>query len=551
MHTVELRLPVRDAPPPQGHDATVVAAAAGALAVPLARIAAVVIRKRSTDLRKRREPAWVLRCEVFLTDEALPELGVPPLLRKFQLARPARDLHPIIVGMGPAGQFAAIVFAEAGVKCTIVDRGAAVEARNLHVRDLRVKGELNAESNLCFGEGGAGTYSDGKLYTRSKNPLVRDVYERFVAMGASPDILVQAHPHIGTNRLIPMAKVLRVALQEAGHDLRFCAKMTDLLIQPGEPPRVTGVRLEDGTELTGGPVILATGHSARDTYRMLAQRGVALQRKDFSIGARVEHPQALVDEVQLGELAGNPAIGPAEYFLAQTVWQPGQTQRGVYSFCMCPGGFVLPSPTSLERLNVNGMSNSNRGSGLANAALVAQLFGSEFYLEQPGDLDDDPDFGVHVAGGALLGLAVQDRLERACFQAGGGGYHAPAQRLIDFVQGMDSADLPQKYSYRPGLVTGRIDRLLPSRIVKALQQGARQVDRQQLRGYLSQEAIIVGVETTTSSPVRVPRGEDRQSVSHLGLYPCAEGAGYAGGIVSSAIEGMEAARAILGAAGLL
>jgi uncharacterized FAD-dependent dehydrogenase len=353
--------------------------------------------------------------------------------------------------------------------------------------------------------------------------------------------------------LIPMMKPLRTALLEAGHDLRFGAKMADLLVQPGERPRVIGVVLDDGTEVQGGPVILATGHSARDTYRMLARRGVALERKDFAIGARVEHPQALVDAVQLGDLAGHPALGAAEYFLAQSVYQPSAEggPRGVYSFCMCPGGFVLPSPTSEGRLNVNGMSNANRGSGLANAALVAQLPAREFYLETPGDLDDDPDFGMHVAGGALLGVALQDRLERACFQAGGGSYHAPAQRLQDFVRGVDSADLPEKYTYRPGWTPGRLDRLLPARIVRAMQQGARQVDQHQLRGYLSRDAVIVGVETTTSSPVRVPRGEDRQSVSHEGLYPCAEGAGYAGGIVSSAIEGMEAARAVLVAAGVV
>lgn len=215
---------------------------------------------------------------------------------------------------------------------------------------------------------------------------------------------------------------------------------------------------------------------------------------------------------------------------------------------MCPGGFILPSPTALNHLNVNGMSNDKRSSDFANAALVAQLGAEEFYLEKPGDLDADPDFGRHVADGALLGLALQGRLERACFDAGSGLYKAPAQRLVDFVSGSDSKSLPKKYSYRPGLVTGRVDKLLPSRIAKALQQGARQVERSQLRGYLSQEALIVGVETTTSSPVRIVRGDDRQSISHADLYPCAEGAGYAGGIVSSAIEGLLAAEAILSAA---
>jgi hypothetical protein len=515
----ELHLPIGDGPAPGERDAAVLQAAADAIGGP---VAGVHIERRSTDLRKRREPKWVLRCRVFPPGEPRPERQLPPLLRKQTLARPATQT-PIVVGMGPAGLFAAIAFAEAGVRCVVVDRGAAVEERNLHVRDLRTKGELHAESNLCFGEGGAGTYSDGKLYTRSKHPLVRDVLERLVALGGDPDLLVAAHPHAGTNRLIPMMKPLRAGLCEAGHDLRFGRRMDDLLIRDG---RVVGVRLDDGAELLG-PVILATGHSARDTYRMLYERGIALQRKDFAIGARVEHPQALVDAVQQGPLAGHPALGPAEYFLQQQVGS-----RGVYSFCMCPGGFVLPSPTQLGRLNVNGMSNSNRGSGFANAALVAQLPAAEF--------PDDPDWP-----GPLAGVGLQERLEIACFQAGGGGYVAPAQRLVDFVRGVDSRDLPERFTYRPGLVPGRIDRLLPARIVYAMQQGARQVDRQQLRGYLSREALIVGVETTTSSPVRIPRGEDRQSVSHPGLYPCAEGAGYAGGIVSSAIEGFEAAQAVL------
>ena len=310
---------------------------------------------------------------------------------------------------------------------------------------------------------------------------------------------------------------------------------------------MVGVVLADGSELRGGPVILATGHSARDTYAMLARRGVAMQRKDFAIGARVEHAQSLIDAAQLGPLAGHPQIGAAEYSLAQTV----SGNRGVYSFCMCPGGFVLPSPASLLRLNVNGMSNAGRNSDFANAALVAQLPAAEFWLDQPGDLDDDPDFGSHVAGGALAGVALQDRLERAAYLAGGGAYVAPAQRLVDFVQGRDSTDLPSQVSYRPGLQVARVDRLLPARISQAMAQAARLIDRGSLRGYLSHDALILGVETTTSSPVRVLRGADRQSVSHRDLYPCAEGAGYAGGIVSSAIEGMVSAYVALASRGLL
>ena len=341
MKTVDFRLPIApatqaDLAQPEAaalHAQTeLVAAAAAALHLPPDAVASVVVRKRSLDVRRHRQAAWALRCDVRLAGESAPPERVPALLQPLHIARNAPDLHPIIVGMGPAGLFAALAFADAGVRCTLLDRGQAVEARNLHVRDLRVHGQLHAESNLCYGEGGAGTYSDGKLYTRSKNPLVRPVYERLVALGAGPEILVDAHPHVGTNRLIPMMKVLRHALQDAGHELRFGARMDDLLIQHGDLPRVVGVRLADGTELRGGPVILATGHSARDTYKMLAGHGIAMVRKDFAIGARVEHPQALIDRAQLGELAGHPAIGAAEYFLAQTV--PGERGgRGVYSFC--------------------------------------------------------------------------------------------------------------------------------------------------------------------------------------------------------------------------
>ncbi|MBM4341900.1 MAG: hypothetical protein FJ100_00785 [Deltaproteobacteria bacterium] len=543
MHTVDVALPiVRGGPAPETHP-DLRAAVAQASGVPLGDLGVCAVRRRAMDLRKRHRPLWILRIDAFLASETPPDDALPPLLRPHRLAHDVSGCRPVVVGMGPAGLFAALAFADAGIRCTIVDRGEAVEPRSLKVRDLRVHGQLDPESNLCFGEGGAGTYSDGKLYTRSKHPWVRLVYERLVALGADRDILVAAHPHIGTNYLIRMLRVLRAALVEAGHDLRFGRRVDDLITAADGPgQRVVGVRLDDGTELQATAVVWATGHSARDTYQMLARRGVALQRKDFAIGARVEHPQALVDGIQLGGLAGDATVGASEYFLRQTA----PSGRGAYSFCMCPGGLVLPTPTRAERLNVNGMSNANRGSGFANAAWVAQVAAGEFYWDQPGDLDRDPEFGAHVAGGALVGLALQDRLEAACFAQGGGGYVAPAQRLTDFVAGRPSADLPPRSTFRPALAAGRIDRLLPSRIVADLQAAARQVDRAQMRGWLSAEAAIVGVETTTSSPVRILRNADRQSVSHPGLYPCAEGAGYAGGIVSSAIDGLEAARALIG-----
>ncbi len=553
MKTVELHLPVGDLPPPGEDDSQLVAAAAFACGVAVTAVAGVRVRRRSLDARRRnhRPASWVVRCDVYLDDEFPPGVDLPTLLRPRRLARPAGDLRPIIVGMGPAGLFAALAFADVGVACTLLERGPEVERRNLDVRDLRVHGALQPESNLCYGEGGAGTYSDGKLYTRSKDPLVREVYERLVALGIDRSVLVEAHPHVGTNRLIPMMPRLRLALREAGHDLCFDARVDDLVVDDASGgPRVVGVRLADGRELIGGPVLLATGHSARDTYAVLARHGVAMAAKDFAVGTRVEHPQALIDRAQLGDLAGHPHVGAAEYFVAQQV-ASADGVRGVYSFCMCPGGFVLPSPTRLDHLNVNGMSNAGRGGRFGNAALVTQVPCDEMYLHEPGDLDDDPEFGVHVAGGALLGLALQGQLERAAFAAGGGGYRAPAQPLVAFVEGLGAAPLATRTSYRPGVEAFDISALLPARVVAALRQGARQIDRRQLRGYLSGEAVVIGVETTTSSPVRILRGADRQSVSHAGLFPCAEGAGYAGGIVSSAVDGLRTARTLLAAGGWL
>ena len=492
----------------------------------------------------------MLRCDVFDHQERPPNLALPPLIRPRKLARSHGELQPIIIGMGPAGLFAALAFADCGVACTIIERGAAVERRNLHVRDLRTKGQLEPESNLCFGEGGAGTYSDGKLYTRSRSRRVREVYERLVALGISDTILVDAHPHVGTNRLIPMMSVLREALREAGHELLFDARVTDLVLQEAATrSQVTGVRLADGREIMGGPVILSAGHSARDTYLMLARHGVAMEAKPLAIGARIEHPQSLIDQVQLGRLAGHPAIGAAEYFVSQKV-ATERGPRGVYSFCMCPGGFILPTPTMPGHLNVNGMSNAGRGGRFANAALVVQVGVDDLHLETPGDLDDHPLYGRHVAGGALIGLALQSALERRAFEAGGGGYVAPAQLLTAFVSGSGESELPARTSYRPGLKAAELRDVLPRALVGALARGAQQIERRQLRGYLSAEAVIMGVETTTSSPVRVLRGDDRCSISHEGLWPCAEGAGYAGGIVSSAIDGLETADAILRQRGL-
>ncbi len=549
MRTLHVELPVSPDSPPRDASEPLRQAVAAAAGVPLADLGDVRIERRSLDARAGRRPRWVLKCAwTTRAEQPLPD-ELPALLRPRHLAKPIADLHPIIVGTGPAGLFAALQFADFGVPTTLIERGAEVGQRNLHIRDLRVKGLLDDESNLCFGEGGAGTYSDGKLYTRGKSVRVREVYERLVALGIDRRILVEAHPHVGTNRLIPMMPKLRERLREAGHTLRFDAKVVGL-VHDRPSGRIVGVRLASGEEIVGGPVLLATGHSARDVYTMLARDGVAMERKDFAIGARIEHPQALVDQAQLGEMAGWASVGAAEYFVSAQVPTLAGV-RGAYSFCMCPGGIVLPTPTRQGHLNVNGMSNEGRNSGIANAALVVQVAEQEMYLDRPGDLDDDPEFGAHVAGGALLGVALQGRLERRAFEVGGGGYRAPAERLVQTVGlGGGGAELP-KTTYRPGVTAAPASQVLPARVLAVMRDAARIIDRRQLRGYLSDEALLLPVETTTSAPVRVLRGTDRQSITHPGLYPCAEGAGYAGGIVSSAIDGMRSALAVLAARGLV
>ncbi|MEZ4267911.1 MAG: FAD-dependent oxidoreductase [Myxococcota bacterium] len=464
---------------------------------------------------------WLFGEEVPPDD--LPALDPPPPMRPL-----VRGSAPVIVGTGPAGLWAAIQLVRAGEPVILLERGGQVEARNRSTHGLRTRGELDPESNLCFGEGGAGTYSDGKLYTRVKDPRVRDVYRDLVAFGADPHLLIDAHPHVGTNRLIKLLARVRAWLLEAGCELRFDARVSDLL--RGADGRIAGVRLSDGEEIEAPAVVLATGHSARDVYATLADLGVPMARKPFAIGARVEHPQALVDTIQYGSHAGHADLEAAAYALTAQV-----AGRGVYSFCMCPGGFVIPTTTELGHLNVNGMSNSNRGSRWANSALVVTLEPADFYVDKPGDLD---------RFGALAGVELQRHIERAAFEAGGGDYHAPAQRLTDFLEHR-TGDLPGRGSYRPGTRPADLRAVLGTRLADPLGRAVLRFD-QKMRGFLTEEAVLIGVETTTSSPVRLVRDDATLSSPGFdGLYPTGEGAGEAGGIVSSAIDGLKVADAVL------
>ena len=495
-----------------------VGVAARELGIDRGQIRRVDLVRRSIDARHKR-PRWICTLGVHLFSDPMPQATT---LRRDHASPDVarRDKRVVIVGSGPAGLFAALRFADAGVPATVIDRGSAMEQRHRRAKRLRSERVLDPESNLCFGEGGAGTYSDGKLYTRKKNRRVREIYERLVAFGADPEILVDAHPHVGTNRLIPLLGSLREHLLARDITMRFDTRMDDLIVKDGH---IQGIICGED-ELAADAVIMATGHSARDTYAWLARRGVRLESKPFAIGARVEHPQELIDAIQFGSSAGHPALGPAEYFLR---CQLGG--RGVYSFCMCPGGFIIPTPTEPGHLNVNGMSNHSRKNHFANAALVVTLEPKDF---APG-------------GDPLEGLAFQRALERAAFLVGGGDYSAPATRLTDLVRGRASSTLPARTSYRPSLTATDVRDVLPGWVCESIAEAVGVFDRR-MRGYLTDEAVVVAAETTTSSPIRITRGADLQAPGIAGLYPTGEGAGYAGGIVSSALDGVRVAEHILG-----
>jgi hypothetical protein len=504
-------------------------AAAASLGLPVDAVTELRVRKVSLDARGAQDgaPQKVYTLEVWTRDEAAPE-EPPPVLRRSPMRALVSGRAPIIVGTGPAGLWAALRLVEAGEPCILLDRGGGLDDRHAAVRGLRRDGRLDPESNLCFGAGGAGTYSDGKLYTRRRDPEIARIHEDLAALGAPPEILVEAHPHIGTNRLIKMLVRLEAFLRDSGCEIHYGAKVTGLVRT--RDGAVGGVRLDDGRELESPQVILATGHSARDVYRWLHEGGIPLQMKPFAVGARCEHPQMHIDRLQFGKYAGHPDLEPAEYFLTAQVGP-----RGVYSFCMCPGGFVIPTTTEPERLNVNGMSNHRRGSDFANAALVVTVEPQDFWIERPGDLAHE---------GPLAGLAFQRHLEARAFEAGGGGYVAPAQRLTDFLEGR-LGDLPPRTSYRPGLKASDLKTILPDRVHASLGRGILRFE-QRMRGYLTEQAILIGVETTTSSPIRIVRDERTlMSPAARGLFPTGEGAGMAGGIVSSALDGLRVAEAVL------
>ncbi len=497
---------------------------ARALGVDPAGLPALRLLKRSVDARQGRVR---FRLTVGIGEPAseISGSGTPERALGGSLPRPVDDPAQVaIVGAGPAGLWCAYELARAGIGSTILERGKQVRPRRRDLRGLTVEGRVDPDSNYCFGEGGAGTYSDGKLYTRShKRGDVRDVMEVLALHGAPEQILTDARPHIGSNRLPQVVTALRERLESVGVQFRFDARVSGLHVDGG---RVRGVELEGGDGVAANAVVLAVGHSARDVLSWLEPRA-RLEPKGFAVGVRIEHPQPLIDSIQYGAAAGHPRLGSAAYRLAQQV-----DGRGVFSFCMCPGGFIVPAATEPDGVVVNGMSLSRRNSPFANSGLVVAI--------EPDD--------VAAAGfsGALGGVALQRAVERAAAQAGGGRLVAPAARVTDFLAGRASSTLP-KSSYRPGLQSADLAEVLDSSgavIAGRLREALSRFGRR-MRGYVTDEAVLVGVESRTSSPVRVPRDAKRLESPDLpGLYPCGEGAGYAGGIVSAALDGARVGRAI-------
>ena len=480
------------------------------LNISVSDINALRLQKRSIDARKR-QVFVLLQYGVWVGEEPQPEQLNLPGYRNVQNAETV-----VVVGAGPGGLFAALRLIELGIRPIVVERGKDVSSRKVDLAQLNRNAGLDPESNYAFGEGGAGTFSDGKLFTRStKRGNTRKILEVFCHHGASTDILVDAHPHIGTDKLPYVIRAMRETIIECGGEVRFGARMTDLLL---DGRSVRGIALNDGTKIESRAVILATGHSARDVYQMLFDKGIALESKTWAMGVRVEHPQELIDEMQYHSPQGRGEYLPAaSYSLVTQV-----AGRGVYSFCMCPGGFIVPAMTAENEMVVNGMSPSQRNSPFANSGIVVEI--------RPEDI------GEYQNEGVLGGMKYQQELERLAFINGGRGVVAPAQGLADFVGGRLSFDLPD-CSYVPGVISSPMHFWLPENIGQRLQQGFKAFDSQ-AHGFVTNEALVVGVESRTSSPVRIPRNnETMQHVDIKGLFPCGEGAGYAGGIVSSAVDG--------------
>jgi uncharacterized protein len=508
---------IKLSPSEASSDATVKLALSRELGVKTESITGFHIQKKSLDARGR-QASYQLTLTAFINEPFLPAKLVVPEFKDVSKAK----RKVVIIGAGPAGLFSALRLIELGIKPVILERGKDVKARRRDLAAMNKEGIVNPESNYCFGEGGAGTYSDGKLYTRStKRGDLQRILNILVQFGADEKILYEAHPHIGTNKLPQIITAMREKIKECGGEVLFEKKFTDLHISNG---RVKALTTADGETVEGNAFILATGHSARDVFHLFHEKKLALECKPFALGVRVEHPQSLIDSVQYHcDLRGD-YLPPAAYSLVQQV-----DGKGVFSFCMCPGGIIAPAATAPGEIVVNGWSPSKRNNPYANSGIVVNIEEAEVAR-----------FRQH---GALAGMFYQQEVEQKAFTSGGGRLVAPAQRLVDFSSGKTSSSLPDS-SYLPGIHSADLEHVLPAIVYKSLQTGFKEFGKK-MKGYFTNDAVVVATESRTSSPVRILRDKDLLNHPQVeNLYPCGEGAGYAGGIVSAAMDGERVATMI-------
>ena len=526
LRLTEIKLPLNH------NESAINAAILAKLKIKPEQLHSVHVFKRGFDARKKTDIQLIYTLDIEVDNEA-------ELLSKFakdQHVKPAPDTsykfvakasgnlteRPIVIGLGPCGLFAGLLLAQMGFKPIILERGKEVRERTKDTFGFWRGKELNTESNVQYGEGGAGTFSDGKLYSQVKDPkhYGRKVMSEFVAAGAPEEIMYVSKPHIGTFKLVAMVEKMRANILELGGEIRFSSRVDDLHITDGQ---LSGVTLSTGEQLHSRHIVLAVGHSARDTFQMLYDKGVYVEAKPFSIGFRIEHEQSMIDECRFGPNAGNPILGAADYKLVHHC----KNGRSVYSFCMCPGGTVVAAASESGRVVTNGMSQYSRHERNANSAIVVGI-------------DPERDYPGHP----LAGIELQRKLEAQAFKLGGENYHAPAQLIGDFLAGKASAELGEvKPSYTPGITLTDLAQALPDFAVEALREAIPAFDKQ-IKGFAKADGLLTGVETRTSSPINIKRGADYQSINTKGLYPAGEGAGYAGGILSAGIDGIKVAEAV-------
>ena len=541
LRITELRLPLNHPEP------ALRAAVLARLGLTDAALRQMTIARRGYDARRKSDIVLVYSIDCAVDDEAAvlarhagdPHIRTAPDTRyRFVAELPAdyaqrQRLRPVVIGFGPCGLFAALILAQTGLRPLVLERGKAVRERTQDTWGLWRRRELNPESNVQFGEGGAGTFSDGKLWSQISDPrhLTRKVLTEFVKAGAPEEILYVSKPHIGTFRLVSMIEKMRAEIEALGGEIRFRAHVTDLHIEGGA---VRGVVLEDGSEIEAAHVVLALGHSARDTFAMLQTRGVFMEPKPFSVGFRIEHPQSIIDKARFGSNAGHPLLGAADYKLVHHA----KNGRSVYSFCMCPGGTVVAATSEPGRVVTNGMSQYSRNERNANAGIVVGITPQDYRQDGRSEGAVNP----------LDGIAFQRALESRAYALGGENYDAPGQRVADFLAGKASREFGSvEPSYKPGVratnLAERGNESLPPYAIAAIREALPAFERQ-IRGFAMPDAVLTGVETRTSSPLRITRGRDLQSLNVKGLYPAGEGAGYAGGIMSAGVDGIEVAEAV-------